>query len=142
MFQFLQLSLVLCVPSLMFSQGTGYPTWMAVTMFGILGATYSGLGVLQKMTSTNVLQLLLALGAVSAIITFGVQRVGDIETVIDRLGKARLLRLHPLTSTYEEEYTFVNMLAGGLFMMFSYLAVTPIGVGQMGTCHSRLAIRR
>jgi solute:Na+ symporter, SSS family len=131
--KFFYLSIGLYAPSLLFVEMTGLPLWTIVIGTGCFITLYTTLGGIKAVIWTDTLQLfvlLAGLGATGYLIAESSGGLGNVLAVAESAGK---LRLWDASVDWESEYTILNGIIGGAFVLLSQYGVNQAELQKMMT---------
>lgn len=142
--KFFYLSIGLYAPSLLFVEMTGLPLWVIVIGTGSFITLYTTLGGIKAVIWTDTLQLFVLLTGLAATGYLIAESSGGLSNVLTAAENAGKLRLWDGSLDWESEYTILNGVIGGAFVLLSQYGVNQAELQKMMTtstvARARLAL--
>ncbi|MBM3759747.1 MAG: hypothetical protein FJW36_05825, partial [Acidobacteria bacterium] len=134
--KFFYLAIGLYAPSLLFVEITGLPLWVIVVGTGCSITLYTTLGGIKAVIWTDTLQLFILLAGLGCTCYLIAERSGGLQSVWESASTAGKLRLWDASLDFESEYTVLNGIIGGAFVLLSQYRVNQAELQKMLTTSS------
>ena len=128
---------IIAAPAVVFSTLFGWSMWASVAFIGVPTVIYTMIGGVQAVAWADVKQMVLVVGALTAVVVVLLMRIPvspvDALRVAGATGRLHIFDFH---FTLHETYTFWSGLIGGTFLMLSYFGTDQSQVQRYLTAKS------
>jgi solute:Na+ symporter, SSS family len=128
---------IIAAPAVVFSAIFGWSIAWSVALMGIPTVIYTMIGGVQAVTWADVKQMVLIVGALSAMIIVVLMKLPvDPDTALRLAGATGRMQAFDFSFSLNETYTFWSGLIGGTFLMMAYFGTDQSQVQRFLTARS------
>jgi SSS family solute:Na+ symporter len=128
---------IIAAPAVVFSAIFGWDLTWSVALIGVPTVLYTVLGGVQAVTWADVKQMVIIVGALTAIVFVLIWRLPvPVDDALRVAGAAGRLKVFDFSFSFTETYTFWSGVLGGTFLMLSYFGTDQSQVQRYLTARS------
>ncbi len=128
---------IIAAPAVVFSAVFGWDLTWSVALIGVPTVLYTVLGGVQAVTWADVKQMVVIVGALTAIVVVLLLRMPvPLDDALRVAGATGRLRVFDFSFNFTETYTFWSGVLGGTFLMLSYFGTDQSQVQRYLTARS------